>query len=360
MPTDNNKIWSLAEAHLAGSLPAEEAALLQERLNADPIFKAEFEESLDMLRALNGSGRHQRLRSMLRDIQKDTVKVAVPVTKNAPRTITLKTHYLRTAGIAAGIAILTSLSTFWAVRSVNGRMDSKYSLLKRDLETYKKSQNQIISNIKSQHTALPAPAQYGGTGFALTNDGYLVTNYHVTEGADSIYIQNRDGLYYRAAVIGFDQKSDIAILKVEDNNFRFAKGEIPYTFASGKRKLGARVYTLGFPQEEIVYNEGYISSKNGFKGDSLQYRLEMPANPGQSGAPVLDASGNIIGIITGKGSETQGTTYAVSSEAILDLIPGLEGHRINMPKANKMSKLDKEQKIEKLELYTCAVKVYKN
>lgn len=358
MSINSSKIWDLAEAYVAGTLPEDEQVLLQTRLAADPLYQSEFQECVHMLRALDGSGRHNRFRTMLQDIQKDTAVKQVP-SKPAAKTITLRKHYFRTAAIAAGMAVITSLSTFWAVRVANGRMESQYSLLRRDLETYKRSQNQIINNIKSQSTIVPAPAKYGGTGFALTNDGYIVTNYHVTANADSVYIQNRDGQYYKASVIGFDQKNDIAILKVEDQTFRFGKGELPYTLASAKKNLGMRIFTLGFPQDEVVYNEGYISSKNGFDGDSMQYRLELPASPGQSGAPVVDASGSVIGVITGKQSETEGTTYAVSTEAILDLIPQLAGHSLRLPKSSKMAKLSREQQIEKLELYTCSIKVYK-
>lgn len=357
----DNKIWNLAEAYVSGFLPDEELMLLQAKLAADPAYKAEFQESVNMLRALKDSGRQKNFRDMLKDVHKETAKNITQETVVTPtgRTIPLKTHYWRTAAIAAGMALLTSLSTFWAVRHMSGRMNSQYSLLRRDLETYKRSQNQIISNIKDQNKPALAPAKYGGTGFAISNDGYLVTNYHVTEGADSVYIQTRDGQYYKASVIGFDQKADIAVLEVEDKDFHFGKGEVPYTFASCKKSLGARVYTLGFPQEDIVYNEGYISAKNGFRGDSIQYRLEIPANPGQSGAPVMDANGSVIGLITGKESESLGTTYAVSTEALLDLVSKIHGHNIRLPKTNKLGKLSREQQVQKLEVYTCSVKVYK-
>ncbi|RYD59343.1 MAG: serine protease [Sphingobacteriales bacterium] len=360
MSIDNN-IWNLAEAYVSGALPGNELTQLQAKMAADPVYKAEFQESINMLRALKDSGSHKNFRAMLQDVHKETAKSQPQETVVTPtgRTIPLKTHYWRTAAIAAGMALLTSLSTVWAVRNMNGRMNSQYSLLRRDLETYKRSQNQIISNINDQKKPALAPAKYGGTGFALSNDGYLVTNYHVTEGADSVYIQTRDGQYYKASVVGFDQKADIAILAVEDKSFRFGKGEIPYTFASSKKGLGSRVYTLGFPQEDIVYNEGYISAKNGFRGDSIQYRLELPANPGQSGAPVLDKDGSVIGLITGKESESAGTTYAVTSKALLDLVSNIHGHNIRLPKVNKLGKLNREQQVQKLEVYTCSVKVYK-
>ena len=93
----------------------------------------------------------------------------------------------------------------------------------------------------------------------------------------------------------------------------------------------------------------------------MQYRLELPASPGQSGAPVLDAKGNIIGIVTGKESGTGGTTYAVGSRAIYDLVNNLpKDQNVRLPKLNKLGKLSREQQIEKLEQYTFSVKVYKN
>lgn len=160
-------------------------------------------------------------------------------------------------------------------------------------------------------------------------------------------------------MVAFNEANDVAVLKVEDKKFKFGKQDIPYTIAKSKKKLGARVFTLGFPQDEIVYNEGYISAKNGYNGDSSQYRLDIPAGPGQSGSPVADASGNIIGIITGKESENE-ATYAVASEAIIDLLNSIpEKNKIRLNSYSRLGKLGREQQIEKMEYYTLAIKVYK-
>jgi S1-C subfamily serine protease len=360
MPLDKNMIWNLAEMYLDGTISGEDMAFIKDMSAKDPAFSIEFQESVNLLTSIKASGEHKAFRNMVAGIAAQQKKPET-VKKPAGNTIPLRTHYWRTAAIAAGIAILTSLSTIWAVRHSNSRIASQYSLLKRDLEKYKRSQNQLINNIKDQkNVTIPAEAKFGGTGFALTNDGYIVTNYHVVEGADSIYIQNSAGHYYKAHALSFDKKADIAILQVENKDFRFSKSDLPYSFATGKSHLGAKVYSLGFPQDEIVYNEGYISSKNGYEGDSMQYRLQMPANPGQSGAPVVDANGNIIAIITGKESESEGTTYAVSSKALLHLVNNMPKRKsIRLPKSNKLGYLSREQQIEKLENYTCSIKVYK-
>lgn len=357
MMTRDFNNWQLAESYVAGILSTTELAALKTRLETDPVFAVDFQECVNMLQSLGSRGKQQQFRNMLLNIHQETAtEQKTPSWK--VRTIPLRTHYLRTGAIAAGIALLTTLSTFSIVTHNEKKRSSQYSLLKRELETIKRSQSAIIKNINGAQNTPVAPANYSGTGFALTNDGYIATNYHVTEGADSIYIQNREGQYFKAHLVTFDQKSDVAILKVDYKNFRFAKTDVPYTFASSKKSLGSRVFTLGYPQDEIVYNEGYISSKNGFQGDSMQYRLELPAAPGQSGAPVIDVNGNIIAIVTGKESETNGTTYAVSTKAIFNLINSSD---INMklPKTNRLSRVNREQQVEKLEFYTCSVKVYK-
>ena len=354
MSIDNSYIWNLAEAYVAGEMPDAERTVLLNRLQTDAAFAAEFHECVDMIRSLDGSGKQQQFRNILQDVHQELA--------NKPsRSIPLRTHYLRTAGIAAGIALLTSFTTYWSFNRPDKRNATQYNVLRREIENIKRSQNQLIQNIKTANTSAPVlAARYTGTGFAITNDGYLVTNYHVIDGADSVYIQNRDGAYFKAIVKASDPKNDIAILKVQDERFRFGKTDVPYTFSATKSGLGARIYTLGFPEDEIIYNEGYVSAKNGYEDDSMQYRLELPADPGQSGAPVLDAKGNVLAIITAKGNKDEGNTYAVSSKAVLQLMHSIRKDlSIRIPKNNKLSNLDREQQIQKLEYYTCSVKVYK-
>jgi len=363
MIKDSNN-WELAEAYVTGSLSEGELRALRSRLGTDPVFAADFQECVNMLSSLSGAGRQQAFKGMLKDIQSQQ-EASFPA--KVSRTINLKPSQIKTAAIAAGVAFLICVSLIPLIQHSNTSHAKDYQLLVHELNNIKRSQANIDRSQKQliqKINGLNEPsiqARYSGTGFALTNDGYFVTNYHVARDADSIYIQNRNGDYYKAFIVTFDEGSDVAILKVESKNFRFSKGnDVPYTFAPTKKGLGARVFTLGYPQDEVVYNEGYISSRNGFQGDSIQYRLELPASPGQSGAPVLDASGNVIAIVTGKESETEGTTYAVSSKAIYQLLSSLpSGDDIRLPKANKLGKMGREQQIEKLQNYTCLVKIYK-
>lgn len=355
---NTNNYWDVAEAYYSGRMNNADKAAIETRLKDDAAFAAEFNECLQLLQSLQDSGKQKQFRNTLLSIEDASKPKAANWTV---RTIPLRTHYLRTAGIAASIAILTTLSTVWMENHNQKAQTSQYRLLRRELETIKRSQKAIIKNINSNQTSQQRQANFSGTGFAVSNDGYFVTSYHVTEGADSVYIQNREGELFKASVVTFDDKTDVALLKVENKSFRFGKKEVPYSFASNKKSLGANVFTLGYPQDEIVYSEGYISSKNGYEGDSMQYRLELPASPGQSGSPVMDKQGNVIAIVTGKENNTEGTTYAVSSQAVFNLARGLsKEEKLKLPSGNRFNRMNREQQIENLEYYTCQVKVYKN
>lgn len=359
-----NNIWKLAESLVSGEIPETDRAELELKMQNDPAFAAELLECTNMLRSLEGSGRQKRFSAMLSDIHHEQSNAA---SKKESRSIPMRSHYLRIASVAAGIALVASVATFWTVKNTTTKNATQYSVLRKEVENIKRSQheqkaliNDIKINANSTNTAPEADAKFSGTGFAITNDGYFVTNYHVTEGADSIYILDNAGKYYKAYLVNYNAQTDIALLKVEKKSFRFGKGEIPYSLATKKAALGATVFTLGYPEDDITYNEGYISARNGYNGDSMQYRLELPAKSGQSGAPVIDNKGNLIAIVSGKESQSKGTTYAVSSAALLKLLQDVPKEvRLHLPKSNNLAKLNREEQIEKMQAYTFSVKVYK-
>lgn len=356
------ELWQLAEATLDNTLDAAGQQALEQRL-ADPAFAAAFNDSLNTLRSLRESSKRKAFRATLRQIEAEQ-----RAPKPAGKTIQWRGPHFRAAAIAAGMAAVVSLGAVLAFHAAGPKQvtGTQYQQLVHKVDKLERSQSDIkkdIRDIKEQRAQANAPAApaYTGTatGFALTNNGYVVTNYHVTQGSDSVYIQAH-GNVYKANVVAFDANTDISILKIEDEDFRFGKGDLPYTFAPAKSMLGARIYTLGFPQDDIVYNEGYISSRNGFEGDSAQYRLELPSDPGQSGSPILDAQGNVVAMITGKERQTEGTTFAVSSRTLLRLLHELPKETgVHLPQTNKLGRLSREQQVQKMQDYTCMVQVYK-
>lgn len=361
----DEQILALAEAALAGTLTAAQKSDLEVRLAADAGFAKEYNDSIALLKGLDGSKKQRNYKALLKNIHN---QLMVPAAPKKSRVLSFSPQQWRTAAVAASVAVLTSFGTMLMMRANErkGGTAQNIQLLRHEINTIKQSQNnqqQQIATIKDQQTTTPAaqqlPSNFSGTGFALTNDGYVITNYHVTDGADSVFIQTRDGHYHKARVKAIDPKADLAVLKIEDEDFRFGKGELPYAFAPGKAALGARVYTLGYPQDEIVYNEGYISSRNGYEGDSMQYQLDVTASPGQSGAPVLDNNGNVLAFIRSKNNDEERTTYAVSSKALLRLLHDLKESDVHLPKTARLSAYSREQQIEKLQDYTCMIQVYK-
>lgn len=362
-----------AEADAAGALSAEARAALNARLAADPDFAQAYHEYYDLIQSLQAGGRRTSFKAMLREVH---TEVTAKPQNLFTRIISLvPQRHLRTAAVAASVALFTSAITVWtmhisepkngaAVLQNLGQVRREIAHIKSTQEGMKMEINQIKETTDAQTASVNAAvpkSNYSGTGFALNNDGYLLTSYHVVNGAENIQIQTRNGKLHSASVVAFESHADIALLKVDDEEFQFSNsGELPYTLTPNKVALGAAVYTLGFPQDEVVYGEGYIASRNGFEGDSAQYRLELPAGPGQSGAPVIDASGSIIGIIRNKETQTEGTTYAVSSKTLLRLLRDLpKDKRPKLSASNHLSGLSRQQQVEKLQDYTCMVQVYK-
>ena len=170
-----------------------------------------------------------------------------------------------------------------------------------------------------------------GTGFAISQDGLIVTNYHVIDGANQIQLKShRIGALktYAAELILADEKNDLAVLKINDTNFK-GFDIIPYSFKNKVSDMGTQVYTLGFPLtqtmgESLKLTDGLISSKTGFQGDISLYQVSIPVQPGNSGGPLFDYNGNLIGVINAKHLGAENVTYAIKSnylENLVELLP---------------------------------------
>lgn len=359
-----------AERYNAQDLTPDELRILHKTLEEDAVLNRAFEQALKMQLMLQEHRRTTRLKSKLAIIAEQhrrqaAANAAAEERKGMRPSGRLKVQlkkYWRPMTAAAVIALCSSLLTYNLSRDTKNKND-QYVLLKRDIESIKKSQNQIISEMKQTETNAAAKAVvpegvYGGSGFAISNDGYFATNYHVVERADSIYLQMNNGKAYKAIVIKVDPEADLAILKVDDKDFTFKQG-IPYTIDKQVASLGQRIFTIGYPKEDVVYNEGYIASEKGYGGNTLAYQLEIIANPGQSGAPILDHTGNVVGVITGKQSNTSGTTFAVHAEQLLSMISELpKDYKINLNSKNKYQGVSRPEQVKMLRDYVCAVKVY--
>jgi S1-C subfamily serine protease len=166
-----------------------------------------------------------------------------------------------------------------------------------------------------------------GTGFAISSNGYIATNHHVTNGAFSIKVRGINGDFtksYTAKVIVEDKNNDISIIKIDDPSFT-SIGTIPYVISRRASDVGSSVFVLGYPLrttmgDEVKLTNGIISSKSGFQGDVTSYQITAPVQPGNSGGPLFDDKGNIIGIINAKHGGAENASYAIKASYLINLI----------------------------------------
>ena len=168
--------------------------------------------------------------------------------------------------------------------------------------------------------------EWSGSGFALKDD-FIVTNYHVIENAESIWIHGIKGDFptkYNAKVVATDKFNDIALLKVSDSNFT-GFGTIPYNVKTSVSDVGEDIFVLGYPLtstmgEEIKLTTGVISSRTGFQGDVSLYQISAPIQPGNSGGPLFDYKGNLVGIVSSKHTGAENVGYAIKTSYLRNLI----------------------------------------
>jgi len=365
MITEQN-ISEWAERYLRHELSEAEQALLDRALDADPGLYRQWMQSIELLRTFHSAAEQREIRNLIRSVAEDR-KAWAPAAEEKPAAAFSWVpfgKYLKMTAAAAGLILFSSLSTyFFVAKKDNKAGQQQVTLLRREIERIKHSQTKIIDSLNKSRPDAQAGisdeevALYGGTGFAISNDGYIATNYHVVKDAHSIYVQTRKG-DMKAYIVAREPNADIAILKLEDRSYRFGKGALPYNIARPVSGLGQRVFTIGYPKDEVVYNEGYISCENGYKGDVHSYQLEMTANPGQSGSPVLDKYGSVIALITSKQNNTTGTTYAIHSKALIELVESLpKSAGVRLPEVNRISKLERTEQVRKMRDYVFSIKV---
>ncbi len=271
--------------------------------------------------------------------------------------------YWRTASVAASVAFIASIITFSVARSIY-KKDTRiqYQTLRSEINSLKKNQNEIkneVDDVKKSKIVQPqGDAKYSGTCFAISQNGYFVTNQHVIDGYNKIFIFTKENTPHECNIVALDKGNDIAILKIVDEDFKFNE-KVPYSVKKYTPEVAQRIYSLGYPKTDIVYNEGYISSTTGFEGDSSKFQLELPSFPGVSGAPIIDESGNIIGIISGKQSQSEGITYAIKSKPLLKLIKDLPSDFSKSEfSINYLKSSGRKEQVQKIEPFICVVKVY--
>jgi len=264
--------------------------------------------------------------------------------------------------VAASVAIFAFLSIMFLTGKMTNQ-DSQYIQLRREVGNLKNKTDKINQKLTQNGRAERSnnAERFSGTGFAITSSGLIATNYHVISGADSVYVQNATGKSFKAKVLYTEPQNDIAILKIVDTSFRNL-GAIPYTFKKAESDLAESVYTYGYPQDSPHFDEGKVTSAVGLNGDSLDYQISIAINPGNSGSPLMDSRGNVVGIIQGKQTQLEGVHFAVKASYLLSAIHNIPADsltkKINLNTKNTLAGLTRVQQVKKLNNYVFIVKVY--
>lgn len=203
-----------------------------------------------------------------------------------------------------------------------------------------------------------------GTGFLISSNGFIVTCYHVVENSKKISILGINGNFnkpYVARIVSYDKNNDLALLSINDQAV-ILNSRIPYKInTTSSCNVGADVFTLGYPLvstmgEEIKLSTGIISSKSGFKGDITKYQISNPIQPGNSGSPLFDESGNLVGVITSKHEDTQNVGYAIKSN-YLDVVIESSPETMKLPTVNLLLSKKLSEKVILIKDFIYIIKV---
>ncbi len=196
-------------------------------------------------------------------------------------------------------------------------------------EVYAANVNSVVSINVSTTTNVfgrTTESAASGSGFFITKDGYILTNYHVIEGASTVKVTAYDGTTYDAAVIGGDEDYDIAVIKVEGTGFQ------PVVIGkSGSVQIGETVAAVGNPLGELTFSmsQGIVSCVNrAINVDGKPFNMiqvDCSINPGNSGGPLFNSYGEVIGIVSAKYSSYSNTTvegigFAIPIDDVLAMV----------------------------------------
>jgi S1-C subfamily serine protease len=195
-----------------------------------------------------------------------------------------------------------------------------------------------------------------GTGFLLSDKGYIVTNFHVIDGAETITVKGINGEYgssFEASVVSLDHANDLAILKVNSTLINFPTP--PYAIESSKVvKKGEKAFALGYPRKDLMGNElkvtnGIINAESGYKGSVSQFQFSAAVQPGNSGGPLINSKGNIIGIVSSKlnSNLAEAAGYAIKSDYLSFFMD--QSKKVDyVPTKNTMEGEDLPEQLEKI------------
>ena len=370
---DDIKLLDSVERYIRGEMtPDERLHFEQLRKTNQEVDQLVVEHTL-FLQQMNRFGEWKKFKQTLHDTHTHLAgqgKINSDKLKGKAKVVFLWKKYKRVTTIAASIAGVTALAISGLVWSVTPKTDTnELETLKRKLTGVERTTDQLKTDLKDVKTKVNTPVtvpvtnpiefKSGGTGFLIDGDGLMITNAHIVKNSKNIRVVNSKGEQFNAFVVRLDVPRDVAIIKIDDDNFN-SFSSLPYSIKKSNSDIAEPIFTLGYPKDEIVYGEGYLSARTGFNGDTLSCQISIAANPGNSGGPVFNHNGEVIGILSAKETQTEGAVFAVQSKYIYQVLDELKKNplykNVKIPAKSTLTGLDKVQQVKKLQDFVFMVK----
>lgn len=334
--TEEEKI-ALFDAYLANELALEDRADFERMLETNEAFNDEFMAYSLFSSQIAEGGEYKNIRHKLEDIHGNLYGE-----KRQHKPLLLKPAFYIPLGIAAGIVLLITIVKPFS--NVQNGDTAAHDVEYHELENNESAVEEISDGADDQHEENPfireaidtdsleshldkmlpiVNSTPKGSCFMISNDGFFITSKHLVEDKRIVKIQQKDrGIAFNAEVVYRDSLLDFAILrcaKKQTDDFK----AVPFKVYRKKPALGEDVFTLGYPKPDIVYTEGVVSSETGFRSDSVSFEVSMPANPGNSGAPLFTANGDLVGMVIANNSKKQSVTYILKPYYIQERLDSL-------------------------------------
>jgi S1-C subfamily serine protease len=354
---DDIQLLAAIERYLGGEMNAEEHAYFDALRKRTPEIDQMVVEHNMFLHQMDSYSAYRNIRHTLHEVHNNLVEVG-DVNEGGEvsakvQVVQLWNRYKKVTAIAASVGgiialVISGLVTYFA--PVNG---GQLQQLSKDIAIIKRNQQVQGSLINEVTSKIPTGVKVisGGTGFLIDAKGFIITNAHVLKGTSTIVVDNK-GREFNATIVHIDNQLDLAILRINDEDFKPSKS-LPYSIGKKNADLGDEIFTLGYPRNDIVYGVGYLSSKTGFNGDSLSYQIQISANPGNSGGPVLNNNGEVIGVLSTRQAQADGVAFAVKSKNIYDFVEDAKKtdtalENINLPIHANIKGIERKQQISKV------------
>ncbi|HOC95787.1 MAG TPA: serine protease [Candidatus Cloacimonadota bacterium] len=204
---------------------------------------------------------------------------------------------------------------------------------------------------------------FSGTGFLISDEGYVVTNYHIIENGKNITVSfPHNGKTYKAHATVKDKNNDLALLKIDGFALNdISNTPIPYSvMPSNLTSIGNTVFTLGYPLSDVLgssikYSSGFITSSFDNSMNPVLMQIDNNIQPGNSGSPLFNSDGNIIGIVVSSLNASyflrkgdfipQNVNFAIRSDYLQPLLNSLNIKPVNQTLASKYKLMAIEDKI---------------